>query len=251
MAIRTRLRRALEIAHLDGISRKIVRGVKRMSRDFTRGSGIADKRIIERYFGAHPVTKLHVGCGPNVLDGWLNADRCPASPLVLRLDATKPFALGDETFDYVFSEHMIEHLTHSQGHFMLAECFRILKHGGIVRISTPDLAFLVDLYRDDKTGLQQGYLRWSAAHFLEDASLGSDTLVINNFVRDWGHQFIYDEKTLRSSMERAGFAEITRHELQESENETLRNLENEARMPDGFLRLETFTLEGTKSPASR
>jgi hypothetical protein len=65
-------------------------------------------------------------------------------------------------------------------------------------------------------------------------------------VRDWGHTFIYDEKILRFSLEKAGFKEITKFELNESEDEILRNLENERRLPEGFLSLESFTLEGIK-----
>jgi hypothetical protein len=33
---------------------------------------------------------------------------------------------------------------------------------------------------------------------------------INNFFRDWGHQFIYDEQTLRASMLEAGSPESER-----------------------------------------
>jgi len=38
------------------------------------------------------------------------------------------------------------------------------------------------------------------------------------------------------------------HSPNESEDEALRNLENERRMPRGFLKLQSFTLEGTKVP---
>jgi hypothetical protein len=65
-------------------------------------------------------------------------------------------------------------------------------------------------------------------------------------VRDWGHQFIYDEKTLRLSLERAGFTNIVRCDLNHSEIDSFKNLENESRLPAGFLKLETLTLEGTK-----
>lgn len=44
----------------------------------------------------------------------------------------------------------------------------------------------------------------------------------------------------------AGFAKITKCDLQESQDAALRNLANETRMPPGFLRLETLTLEGSK-----
>ena len=68
-------------------------------------------------------------------------------------------------------------------------------------------------------------------------------------MRHWGHQFIYDEKTLRAAMERAGFKKVTRRELNESDAVALRALEDTDRMQERFLRLESFTLEGTKLAA--
>jgi hypothetical protein len=69
-------------------------------------------------------------------------------------------------------------------------------------------------------------------------------------VRDWGHCFIYDEKTLNKSLTKAGFINIKRCKLQQSDLIELSGLENEDRMPEGFLGFETLTLEGEKS-ASR
>jgi predicted SAM-dependent methyltransferase len=144
---------------------------------------------------------------------------------------------------------MIEHISYPQGLFMMSECYRILKAEGKIRISTPNLEFLIDLYKADKPDLQKDYIKWATDRFIHYAPSANDTFVINNFVRDWGHQFIYDEKTLHSAMETVGFTNIIRVELNKSEVETLRDLEHENRMPESFLRLETFTLEGTKLPA--
>lgn len=205
----------------------------------------AETAFIERYCAENGCRKLHLGCGENMLDGWLNTDFCPRSGQVLHLDVTEPFPFADGSFDYVFSEHMIEHVTYPQGLAMLKECRRVLKQGGVARISTPDLQFLLDLYRPDKSGLQKAYIQWATAEFVPDAPYAGDIFVINNFVRDWGHLFIYDAKTLQGSLERAGFADLVRCELNESRHEALRQLENERRLPPGFLKLETMTFEGT------
>ena len=166
--------------------------------------------------------------------------------MVVHLDATESFPFRDETFDYIFSEHMIEHISYSQGSQMLSECYRILKNNGTIRISTPNLAFLIDLYKEPKSDLQERYVKWTTDTVLGFAPYDDSVFVINNFVRDWGHQFIYDEKILSACLVKAGFAKVTRCELSESYEEALRNLESEQRLPQGFLRLETMTLEGTK-----
>jgi hypothetical protein len=83
--------------------------------------------------------------------------------------------------------------------------------------------------------------------FVPYAPYVADTFVINNFVRAWGHTFIYDEKVLRFSLEQAGFSQVDLCRLNESEDRVLQDLENEERMPVGFLRLESLTLEAKKS----
>jgi hypothetical protein len=65
-------------------------------------------------------------------------------------------------------------------------------------------------------------------------------------VRAWRQTFIYDEKVLRFSLEPAGFVDIVRLPLNQSGEAAFRNLENERRSPEGFLKLESLTLEGTK-----
>jgi predicted SAM-dependent methyltransferase len=197
--------------------------------------------------------KLHLGCGRNILAGWLNADIEPCSPDVAYIDLTKPLPFQDACFDYVFSEHVIEHFSYQQGLAMLRESHRVLRPGGRIRVSTPDLAFVMGLYGAEKSDVQQRYIAWSTSYiawstgaFISEVPVSSDTFVINNFVRDWGHQFIYDEKELRASLLRAGFRDVERCALNDSSDENLRNLENERRLPPGFLRLETFTLEASK-----
>ena len=95
------------------------------------------------------------------MSGWLNSDIEPKLKDILYLDATQDFPIEDNSFDYIFSEHMIEHITYNDAKRMISECFRILKPGGVIRISTPDLSFLVDLYKDNKSEVQTQFIRHS------------------------------------------------------------------------------------------
>ena len=210
-----------------------------------------DKKIILNYFKKNKTFKLYIGCSLNILDGWLNSDYRSPSENVLHLDATCVFPFRDNQFDFIFSEHMIEHISFSQGRFMLSECFRVLKNGGKVRISTPDLHFLINLHQNSISKLQQEYINWMTDRFCPNAPYPDPTFVTNEYVRAWGHTFIYDERTLRSSLENAGFTEIVRCNLNCSPDPALRDLENDARMPAGFLALETITLEARKLVAPR
>jgi predicted SAM-dependent methyltransferase len=211
-----------------------------------RRFGRLDRKLARQYLGSSTVRKLHIGCGTHLLIGWLNSDFLPSCPKILHLDATQPFPFEDGTFDYIFTEHMIEHISYQAGQNMLRECRRVLNENGRIRISTPTLSFLFDLYQGRKSGLQIDYIKW-AMQLVEDDVEENVVFIINNFMRNWGHTFIYDEDTLRQAMTEAGFVSIVRCSLQESEHLAFRNIENESRMPPGLLRLESVTLEARKS----
>jgi predicted SAM-dependent methyltransferase len=212
-----------------------------------RQFGRVDLQLVDRYLQQHDVRKLHIGCGYHILDGWLNSDYQAIPKDILEIDATKTFPIGNNKFDYIFSEHMIEHILYPQGLSMLSECFRVLRKNGTIRVSTPDLPFVLDLYQSHKTDPQKEYIKSSVDNFITEETNGNDEVfVINNLFRAWGHQFIYDEQTLRSSLEKAGFKNIVRCDLGQSSKKSLQNLENDSRLPLGSFQPETLTLEGEK-----
>jgi predicted SAM-dependent methyltransferase len=197
-------------------------------------------RNSQQAFDPTPFKKLHLGCGDNTLPGWFNTDLQAKAEGVFRLDATKPFPFPSNSFEEIFTEHMIEHIPYTDALAMLRECYRVLQPGGKLRVSTPDLNFLIALY-EPTTELQRCYIKWATDQIIPWAPKPSSAFVINNFVRDWGHTFIFDEPTLREAFELAGFENIKSCPLGPLENK------RKSRMPDGFLQLESFTLEGTKS----
>jgi hypothetical protein len=126
-----------------------------------RLSGV-DRRTIADYLRQAEMPKLHVGCGTNILTGWLNTNLYPRSKGVIHLDVTEPFPLPHGTFVRVVSEHVIEHVPFEDGVAMLRECCRVMRKGARIRISTPDFAFLLDLCRREPSELQRRYLEWSS-----------------------------------------------------------------------------------------
>jgi SAM-dependent methyltransferase len=100
----------------------------------------SDPHTVSTYLSSCREAGLHLGCGPHVLAGWLNTDLHAIRPDVVCVDVTKRFPFGDSLFDYVFTEHMIEHLCFADARNAITESFRVLKPGGRIRVSTPDLA---------------------------------------------------------------------------------------------------------------
>lgn len=211
----------------------------------THAVTFTNRRMVNRYFAATREPKLQIGCGSNLIDGWLNSDKAPLSSNVMYLNAVRRFPFPDATFSYVYSEHMIGSLSFEQAKVMLTECFRTLAQGGKIRIVTLDIAFLIDLCQDrNPSELRLQYMEWFRAQ--TEMQYGSGIFLFNNFANLYGIKFLYDEPSLRDAMEVVGFSDVIRRDLNESDDAALRNLENEKRMPDGFLRMESFILEGTK-----
>jgi predicted SAM-dependent methyltransferase len=208
---------------------------------------LSNSRLIKEHLSLTSPKKLHLGCGYNILSGWLNTD-LNSSATVAYLDVTRRFPFGCCIFDYVFSEHVIEHIEYEHGLAMLQESYRVLRPGGKIRIVTPDFAFLEALHGCEKTELQKAYIEWAAETWLDrEIPQHAEMHVINNFVRAWGHQFIYDRTSLSQALVSAGFSQVRTCELLSSEDNVFCNLENENRLPPGFLRLESLVLEGTKA----
>jgi predicted SAM-dependent methyltransferase len=66
----------------------------------------------------------------------------------LEHDATEPFPLAAESFDWIFCEHFIEHIEPYQLRGLLAELRRLARPGATIRLSTPDLAQYMAGYVD-------------------------------------------------------------------------------------------------------
>lgn len=191
--------------------------------------------------------KLHIWCWRNILKWWLNTDISNQNNLdIYHLDATKKFPFKNDTFEYIFSEHMIEHISYDSGLNMLKESYRVLNKNGKIRIVTPDLLFLFKLMKRKKTNKELEYIKWSSDTFLNTPHYYDEIFIINNFFRDWGHTFIYDQKTLIKSLELSWFKNISKEKIYQSSDINFLNLENKYRMPDGFLEIESMVFEAQK-----
>ena len=205
----------------------------------------SDQALYRRYAASTPVARLHIGGGPRLLEGWLNTD-LESSSGVMAMDATRAFPFADGSFAFLFSEHMIEHVPYEGGVSMVQECYRVLQPGGVIRLVTPDLKALASLYASPLGEIEKGYLDWFCAELLCPDRLITPAQVLNAHFRLWGHQFLYDEETLRDLLANAGFHDIRRCDLMQSEHPELLGLENTSRYPEGFLAFESLALEARK-----
>jgi len=85
--------------------------------------------------------KLHIGCGPRVIDGWVNIDKAPTACSEVLITQVPPIPFENESIVAIYSEDFFEHLDQREQLEFLAECLRVLVNGGWCRIVCPDLGF--------------------------------------------------------------------------------------------------------------
>ena len=203
---------------------------------------------INEYLLSNLTRKLHLGAGTNVLDGWLNTDIAPISPKVLALNLNDSLPFEADSFDYIASEHVIEHLDLDQGIRLLQECFRVLKSGGTLRLSTPDLGKFLALFTNEPSDLQKRYADWINRAFIGKTTDYNATLILNNVFYNWGHRCIYDRNLLAAAMHQAGFTEMAVRPVGESPDPHLAGIENHGHavgQPE-LNAYETMAIEGRK-----
>ena len=223
------------------LTRPAIARAQRMCRRILRW----DQQLRDAYLAEHAEPKLHIGGGWHRLEGWLNTD-IDLVPNVMLMDAMERFPFADDTIQFVYTEHMIEHIPREKATVMLRECYRVLRRDGVIRVTTPDLAAILGLYNTTLSDTQRHYLSWFCETFLPREPLPNAVSVVNAQLRMWGHQFLYDESTLGAALRDAGFRSVHRRRLGESDYAALRDLENTERYPEGLLDFESVALEAVK-----
>ncbi len=132
--------------------------------------------------------RLHLGCGPHALESpWENFDR--------EVDITKPLPFDDDSAEYIFAEHVIEHVPFPSAMRFLRECYRVLHGGGVLRVSFPD----VGNFNDANTPLYQEFMR-SISRRAE--SVGD---VARFILEGSGHQAAWTATTGQAALFAVGF----------------------------------------------
>jgi len=161
--------------------------------------------------------RVHIGAGQRHLDGWINVDNqaLPGVDRVLDVREGLPFS----NVSAIFAEHFLEHLALDDGLAFLRTCRNVLRPDGILRLSTPNLAWVIaSHYRlDESLPLDQGLF---------------DCLRTNKAFHAWGHQFLYNRATLELALRAAGFTDFSAHEYGQSPHPELCGLEGHDRSDD-------------------
>ena len=108
--------------------------------------------------------RIHLGCGNNVKEGYLNIDKYVVGEGIENYDILSlPFALG--SVDEILAEHLVEHLSFEEESSFFSEMYRLLSPGGVLRIEVPDLEWVLKKFLNAKDEFQEFYQVGAIDHY--------------------------------------------------------------------------------------
>jgi predicted SAM-dependent methyltransferase len=139
--------------------------------------------------------KLHLGCGPRYIPGFVHVDLQPA-PHVDIVGPVERLPMRDRSVSLIYASHVLEHFGRHAYQTVLGEWFRVLAPGGTLRLSVPDFAACAAIYYESG---------------LVDGLSGLVGLVVGGQRNEHDyHKMIFDEPFLRHELLKTGFREVRR-----------------------------------------
>jgi predicted SAM-dependent methyltransferase len=125
----------------------------------------------------------------------------------VEMDITGTLPVADATVDWVYAEHLIEHVTLRAGIAWLTEVRRILRPGGLLRVTTPDLRVYAQSYVNGDSFFGKHRRRMNRALTgVAPAMPERGAFMFNQLFYVYGHRWLYDLEELRHALTAAGFA---------------------------------------------
>ncbi|NET42669.1 hypothetical protein [Okeania sp. SIO2B3] len=194
---------------------------------------LSTKNNISRNNPNHPngIKKVQVGCGPhNIMADWWNVDIRPFPGIDQVMDVTKPWPFN--SLEYVYGEHFLEHLSLEGAIAFLNNVWKSLKPGGVIRLSTPSLEWVLSTHFNlSETNPQKRI---------------DSTFSMNRAFHGWGHQFIYSKDFLQSLLNNLGWEKVVFCEYGKSEHSSLIGIERHGKYRVDYGYPNVWIVEGTR-----
>lgn len=177
--------------------------------------------------------KVQYGTGPGVINNdWINFDSSPTLliqkiPIIGKLitknkpffdpnlrfgDIVKGLPLEEESVDFLFCSHVLEHLSLCDFDLAIKNSFALLKEGGSFGIIVPDLEVYINSFIGDKYNKNSMY---PSIDFLKNTHLGLYGSRIKFVERIFyafsnsRHLSMWDERTLKNKLLDIGFSDVS------------------------------------------
>lgn len=145
--------------------------------------------------------KLHLGCGSKFIPGFKHMDVVERDHIDFVGDIKHLKMFKTNSVDLIYASHVLEHFKRNEIDSVLKEWNRVLKVGGILRISVPGFEELIEIYR-----------RYSDIKLILGPLVGGQTYLYNY------HYMIFDFKLLKEFLINAGFRKIYKWDYSQTEH---------------------------------
>ena len=150
--------------------------------------------------------KLHLGCGSKKISGYTNIDMI-ATDAVDEVDDIRYLQRYDKnSVDVIYACHVLEHISRTEYKQVLSRWYDILKPGGVLRLSIPDLEKWF-LYCLEKNNFR----------LILGALYGEQDNIYNS------HKMGWTEKTIKEDLLEIGFLSVEDYDWRETEHSDVKD----------------------------
>lgn len=145
--------------------------------------------------------KLHLGCGKRFIKGFIHIDAVEYEHIDHVCSIDNLSFIPDNSCELIYTCHVLEHFKRKEVVRVIREWHRVLRVGGVLRLSVPDFEAIAKVYMESKDiGLVMGPL------------FGRQDYLYNI------HYNVFDFKSLGSALSEAGFFDIKRYDWRTTEH---------------------------------
>jgi SAM-dependent methyltransferase len=177
--------------------------------------------------------KLHLGCGPRYIPGFIHVDLLPAAHVDI-VGPVERLSMPDGSVSLIYASHILEHFGRNEYKAVLREWIRVLQPGGVLRLAVPDFAACAASYYESG---------------LIDSLSGLVGLIVGGQRSDNDfHKMIFDEASLRRDLLELGLGDVRRWDWRTTEHAGVDDY-SQAYLPHmkkDSGRLMSLNLQGTK-----
>lgn len=142
--------------------------------------------------------RLHLGCGGNKREGWVNIDSVAEFHPDIIHDISRPLPFKDRTADEVLAEDLLEHFDKYMRFLVFYQWTRVLKINGTITLQVPD--FKKTLFK---------YFKFGFDNFV-DSVFGENMLFSEVYTGHFGnHKWGYSVKTLKGFVKLFGLEPVS------------------------------------------
>lgn len=173
---------------------------------------------------------IHLGCGDVNSPEFINVDARSAPHIHYVRDVCDLSVFPDNYADLVYACHVLEHIRHCALRKTLWEWRRIIKPGGILRLSVPDFDKIVHIYESSDRDINS----------ILGPLMGGQGYEYNT------HYAVFNQRYLTDKLKEAGFIEVRQWEPERVTNHNFKDWANSDIVREGKAFAVSLNLEAIK-----